>query len=178
MKKRNDLCNCYILPLLNLNKTSFGGVSNFINSWLSKDLEHVVVEVKEVLTSPETHEDYVTDFKTDRGNTLIVYKLQPHWKPTAIKFKEGAYSQFSKEAKDRIKHKSGLNYKKRTDDPKYTRTARELLALDKDPDLRELIEAEMAAIGVKLPKDAELISSPYEEDFYDLKLEKVYQGDS
>lgn len=169
-KRSDNLCNYYILPLLGLSKSSFGRASNFINSYISTDNKHIIVEVKELQGSFEQHPNYVLDLFS--GTTLIVFSIPAEHMPTIIKFREGKYSQFSLQAKELIKKKSGLNYKVPTGGGKV-RSARELLALDKDKDLKKLIEEELV---VKLSNDAELVSIPDENNFYELNLTPVNQG--
>lgn len=170
-KRSDNLCNFYVLPLLGLNKTSFGGGSNFINSYVSEDSKYVVVELKEPKGAFESHYCYQFDFQTNQA-TMIVFSIPSDFLPTVQQFREGKYSQFSVEAKELIKKKSGLNYKLSIGGGKV-RSARELLALDKDKDLKRLLEEELA---VKLHTDAELMDIPNEGNFYDLGLQLVQQG--
>jgi hypothetical protein len=169
-KRSDNLCNYYILPLIGLSKSSFGSMSNFINSYVSTDNKHIIVELKEARGSFEEHPHYVTDIFT--GTTLIIFNVPADIIPTIVKFREGRYSQFSPQAKELIKKKSGLNYKVPIGGGKV-RSARELLALDKDKDLKKLIEEELV---VKLGSDAELVSIPDENNFYELNLSPVNQG--
>lgn len=171
-KRSDNLCNFYVLPLLGLNKTSFGGSKNFINSYLSKDTQFAVVMLKEAIPSFEEHPQYAVDYKDDQGNTILVFSIPIEFKPTMVKFVEGKYSQFSDRAKQLIKQKSGLNYKAPVGGGKVS-TARELLALDKDPDLKKVWEQEL---GVKLAVDAELMDIPNDRNFYDLRVQQVQQG--
>ncbi len=170
-KRSDNLCNFYILPLLGLNKTSFGGSGNFVNSYLSKDTNYIVIVLKGATPSFEEHQYYVTDFLNITGQVVLVFNVPIEFKPTIVKFIEGKYSQFSPPAKQLIKQKSGLNYKAPIGGGKVS-TARELLALDRDPDLKKVWEQEL---GVKLAADAELMDIPDERNFYDFKVQQVQQ---
>lgn len=168
IKRSDNLCNFYILPLLNLNRRSFGKSSNFINSYISKDDKYVVVEVKEAKTDFEEHSLYVTDFVTD-FKVVVVFTVPQEFADTISKFKAGKYSQFSQQVKQTIIDKSGLLWKMKTPTGKFI-SARELLALDRAEELREILEEE---IQVKISEDAELVSIPDENNFYDLSLSTI-----
>lgn len=170
-KKSDTLSSIYILPLIELNKDSFGK-GNFIGSYLSMDLRHIVVEVKEAVNL-ENHREYVMDFTTEQDTVFIVFRLPSRFKVTAIKFSEGKYSEFSSEAKTLIKQKSGLRYKV-PGRPGRVLTDRELLVLDKDPDLKKIMEIELEAVG-QIPRDAELLDVPSSKNFIDLKIDEVCQ---
>lgn len=167
IKRSDNLCNFYILPLLGLNKLSFGS-GNFINSYVSKDDKYIVVEVKEPKTSFQDHDGYVTDFIAE-GKVTIIFSIPEGSEDTLSKFKAGKYSEFTEQVKQVIRTKSGLKWKVPSGNKK-TLTAREILALDKDSDLREKMEDEL---GVKIPKNAELMSVPHESNFYDLSLSTI-----
>lgn len=165
IKRSDNLCNFYILPLLGLNKLSFGGGSNFINSYISQDNKYMVVEIKDAKTPFDEHQNYVTDYSAG-DKTTIVFTIPPEFEETILRFRAGKYSQFSSQVKTIIKQKSGLKYKVPTINGKVT-SARELLALDKDKDLKEIWERE---IGCKLSDDAELVSIPTDNNYYELNL--------
>jgi hypothetical protein len=133
---------------------------------------HVLVELHNPYGDYELHGHYRTDYRADSGVITVVFSLPPQFRATAAKFKEGKYSQFSSEAKQLIKAKSGLNYKVPDGSGKLT-SSKILLALDKDPDLRADWEKKLA---VKLHPDAELMDIPSEREFKELALESVRQG--
>jgi hypothetical protein len=171
-ERSDNLCNFYILPLLGVNKSSFGGSGNFINSYLTTELTHVIVELRNPYGAYNTHKEYVTDYYSDQGILTVVFNLPVQFRATAAKFKEGRYSQFSSEAKQLIKSKSGLNYKI-PDGYGKLRSAKKLLALDKDKDLRKAMEEELA---VKISPTAELMDIPDDTEFKELELMRVQQG--
>lgn len=166
-----NLCSYFILPLIGLNRLSFGDSKNFINSYLTPELTHIIVELQKPIGSYQDHSEYVTDYTKD-GVVTIIFRLPSIYRATAAKFKEGKYSQFSSEAKQLIKKKSGLNYKVPNGAGKL-HSSKKLLALDKDVELKQHLEKELA---VKLGKDAELLSIPDDSEFKEIQLIKVQQG--
>lgn len=168
MEKRSyNLCSTYVLPMLGLNKFSFGTTTDaFINSYLSDDDRHVVVHTIRPVSSLVANNPAFR-FKFDNeGKNYSVFEIPSFYLGDVLKFKEGKYSQFSNPTKEQIRKKSGLNYKVPLAGGGM-RSARELLALDKDPELRKAMESELA---VKIHVDAELASIPGDDNYFDLKL--------
>lgn len=168
MEKRSvNLCSTYILPLLGLNRWSFGaGGKEFINSYISTDDKYIVVEC----TNPHTvvttrHPNFKFSMEKD-GNYFAIFEIPVFYNEDVQKFKEGKYSLFSDSAKNLIKKKSGLKYKVPRADGRYD-SALELLALDKAEELREYWERR---INVKIDRTAELASIPGDENYYQLSL--------
>jgi hypothetical protein len=170
----NNIANYYVLPLLKLNKTSFGGRDNFVNSYITQN-EEIVVEVKDKTLVPEENfidnSEYMGDFDYN-GSTIIVFNQPSEYRADILKFVQGKYSEMSNKAKESIILYSGLPYNLvRKDLPlkpngKYpVDTSRYILALSKNPALRKLVETE---IGQSLPPNAELITKPDMNNFYPL----------
>lgn len=163
-----NLCSKYVLPLLGLSRHSFDsfGASRFINSYVSQDDMYIVVECTHPFSAVITnHANYCFCLKKDK-NYLAVFEVPVYYREDVVKFRKGAYSKLSDAAKNLIKKKSGLTYRQPAKGGKYN-TAIELLALDKDPVLREYWEEK---IGERLPPDAELFSIPDETNFYELDI--------
>lgn len=156
-----------MLPLLGLNRFSFSNVeSNFINSYIAEDDIHLVVEMKcQVTTIISNQPTYKLKFEKN-GVHYAVFEIPVFYRPDVKKFREGKYSQFSESAKATIRKKSGLRYRVPLKGGGWT-SARELLALDKDKDLRKTLEKELV---VQIDDDAELASIPGPENFYALNL--------
>jgi hypothetical protein len=166
-----NICNVYVLPLLALNKHAFGPEGNFVNSYVSEDDNHVVVECLRPFTTVITnHPNYCFSMMRD-NNYLAVFQVPDFYKEDVKLFRKGQYSKFSEQAKERIRKKSGLTYRAAGNSGQY-RTALELLALDKDPVAKEYWERKLSNKGSKvtLPDDAELASIPDENCFYTLNL--------
>lgn len=163
-KRSINVCSIYILPLIGLNSTSFG-IGNFITSRISTDNEYLCVELKQLNNVVVQHPFYRFSFEKEDVK-CAVFKLPEELKEVIVLFREGKYSKFPDSIKNVIRKKSGLRYKVAQPDGSF-RSARELLALDKDKELRKAIEKELA---VKLSSDAELVSSPSDDDFFQLNL--------
>lgn len=182
---KHNLATYFMLPLLKLNHTNFGG-DNFINCYITLTRQVVVVvkDKEEVTWEYWKHQNYVTDFD-DQGTTTIIFELPSVFDKDYDNFVEGRYSKFDPITKDVIKKYSGLDYMRpagtvhgRTPDgelvydtkgkpvmvPQHT-SHRYLLALDKDPGLRAYIEAELET---KIKDDAELLDKPSENEYIKL----------
>lgn len=160
----DNLCNYFILPLLGLNKLSYGE-GNFINSYLSKENDLVVELDKDTDTSVlEEHIHYATDLYWE-DKLVVIYAIPDEFKSDCELFREGKYSRFSAKSKDLIKKNSGLTYMKQIDpkDPKKVISNPRLLALDRNKELRHRMEEEL---GVKISPEDELLSIPDENNFH------------
>jgi hypothetical protein len=171
-KKRSvNLCSTYVLPLLGLNQYSFGSPDKFVNSYLSEDDEHLVVEcVNPFSTIITNHTNFKLSFDRDNKH-FAVFNIPDYYKPDVKKFKEGKYSQYTESAKNIIRKKSGLTYKVPVAGGGY-KSALELLALDKDKELKKWWDEKLA---VKISDDAELMSIPGEDNFYVLNLSSTLE---
>lgn len=166
-KRSFNLCTTYILPLIGLNKFSFGNNNDsYINSYLSEDDSHVIVELQGYVSNLiANHANYRFAYPKE-GHNFVVFELPSSFKKDVQRFREGKYSEFSEDAKKLIRKKSGLKYKVPVVGGKVE-TDIALLALDKDQELREYLEKKL---GVKLAESAELASIPGEENFLELGL--------
>lgn len=174
MKRSLNLCSVYLLPLVGMNRFSFGKETNFINSSLSSDNKHLLVEVGKIEGfTPEANPLFLFDFSMPERNVeMVVYRFPERYLSDAELFRKGKYSYFSDEAKKMIRLKSGLRWKVPAAN-KTVISAFELLALDRDPDLKAHLENELQ---VQLPDDAELMSIPDETNFCSLQIKNVQQG--
>lgn len=165
-KRSVNLCSTYILPLIGLNPRSFGE-SNFINSYVNETDTHLIVELNVLTSIIKHHPDFNFEFSDD-GHNYAVFELPSKYKGTIRLFREGRYSEFPEEVKAIIRKKSGLRYRVIQSDGTM-KSARELLALDKDKELRKAMEKELE---VRIAADAELASIPGEDNFFNLNLTK------
>lgn len=167
--RKVNLCSTYILPLLGLNRQSFGEL-NFVNSYLNEDGSHVVVELKLITQFVRQHNRFRFDFKSGEHNYAVLEMLSEYLETVQL-FIQGKYSQFPIQAKNLIKTKSGL--RNGIPNPKggYT-SARDLLVLDKHPELRRALEEELSNPGspVKIDFNAELQDIPGDDNFFRLGL--------
>ncbi len=170
-KRSISLCSTYILPLLGMNRYSFGE-SNFINSYINEEGNHAIVELKIITQAIQRHNRFRFSFKNDERN-FAVFEIPTEFLETVQLFIQGKYSQFSQTAKTLIKKGSALKYHVAKPGGGYT-SARELLALDKHEELRRALEQELSIPGspVRIDRNAELQDIPDERDFYKLGLRK------
>lgn len=163
-KRSNNLCDVYILPLVNLNATNFG-VGNFINSYVDTSDQYVVAKIRQINSVIKANPSYRFEFVRDEF-VHAAFEIPISFKSVVKLFREGRYSQFSDEVKNIIRKRSGLMYKVPSANGKSI-TARELLVLDKDKALKKVMESELL---VKIDEDAELGSIPGDDNFLELKL--------
>jgi len=170
-KRSVNLCSTYVLPLLGLNRYSFGSPEKFINSYVSEDDLHIVVEcTHQYSTVIVNHPNFKLGM--EKGDVYIaVFDVPVYYREDVKKFREGKYSQLTESAKNMIRKKSGLPYKVPIPGGGY-RSAPELLALDKDKVLKKHLEE---SLGTKIDNDAELASIPGEDNFYNLNLSNKLQ---
>lgn len=99
----------FMLPMLQLNKSSFG-VGNFINSYLDKS-GYLLVDLKAMTpvgTSTIHHPQYITDFDIEAG-VRVVYVIPQEFIQDLDRFIDGKYSQFSPALKVSISKYSNLD---------------------------------------------------------------------
>lgn len=168
-KRSISLCSTYVLPLIGLNRYSFGE-TNFVNSYLSEDLSYVVVELKLITQNVQQHPRFRFDFK-EGSRSLAVFEMPEQYGETIRMFVDGKYSKFPEESKNIIRKRSGLRYNVPQPDGSRT-SARELLALDKSDVLRRALERELSNPGspVVIDHDAELMDIPGEREFFKLNV--------
>ena len=170
-KRSVNLCSTYVLPLLGLNKFSFGTPEKFINSYVNEDDTHIVVECTHPYSIIITNHANFKFSLQENESYLAVFEVPVFYREDVKRFREGKYSQLTDAAKNAIRKKSGLTYKVPVPGGGY-RSALELLALDKDKALRRHLEETLSnpTSPVKISEDAELASVPGKENFYDLNL--------
>lgn len=163
-----NLSTYYLLPLIYLNKFSFGQ-GNFIESYvnssgtlLTVDVAHLCMCHKDCLRSPFLQ----LKSETKEGCSHLLYLLPKKWATDFQHFKAGEFSQFSDAAKHMIKEYSGLLVNEYTSTG-YITDAR-IHALDKSPILREAWEEELDLLP--LSADLELMPVPSARTYRDIIL--------
>jgi hypothetical protein len=155
----------YLLPLISLNKFSFGPPENFINAYLSEDHSEIIVKVKDSdkVFPIVWSEAPVNDFTA----TEIFFEVPSQFAKDIKRFLRGEYSKFSSEAKAMIVKNSGLTYMKQRVTKEGTNVIdidARLRALDPtDSTLREFLEDQL---GMVIDPKLELISLPTEEEIW------------
>lgn len=100
---KQNLVTYFILPLLQLNKSSFGA-DNFINSYLDKEGYVVINTEKPVLVTNEVYNNklYITDYERENKSIAYVFTIPEEYKSDIDLFNEGKYSELSAKAKIEI----------------------------------------------------------------------------
>lgn len=102
-EQKQNLVTYFIMPMLQLNKSSFGA-DNFINSYLDKD-GYLIVNTKDEIQVNNTiynHENYITDYTKDDKSVMYVFSIPKDYIPDMELFIEGKYSIISAKAKIEI----------------------------------------------------------------------------
>lgn len=152
----------YMLPLIGLNKYSLGGGDNFVNAYITINGKIVVVILnKDLAEDYIKHQNYITDFDVDITEqihgTAIVYTLPEQFIQDFGLFLAGKYSEFSEEAKNTIRSKSGLPYRVPIANSSQVNIHKLLMVLDKSPVLRQWMEKQ---IDAEIDPLTELLEKP------------------
>ena len=149
-EERESIVGYYILPLLGINKKTFGVYFKDAKLLPSKDA--VVVELYKGCKEPFwENKFYQTDYTID-STTFAIFSLPEEFKEDINLFCEGKYSQMSQLAKSKIYKHSGLYYNKQIDN--LVVTDMKLLALSKSPILRNHIQD---TFKIRIGKNVELL---------------------
>lgn len=156
-----------------MNKFSFGD-DNFVDCYVSTDAQVLVVEVKDPGKVPGTPWA-VESFHRQEGN-FFYYDIPLFHRDAVLKFLQGKYSEMGDAAHGMIRAYSGLQWKKerrKEDGTLVTDTDARLLALTKEPILRERLEWLLSYVPdkgrrstVTIDPDSELISVPSDRDIW------------
>ena len=100
VKGSETLATYMMLPMLKLNKASFG-VGNFSNCYVDRK-GLIIVDLVDITKATESstvkHEHYLTDYNVD-DVTRIIYDVPKEYIDDIAKFEKGAYSQLSSDYK-------------------------------------------------------------------------------
>jgi hypothetical protein len=156
----------YILPLLKLNKFSFGE-NNFVGSYINRERSHLCVEIKDlapvILHGTVVNHTDLVDIRPMglRANYELWFAIPRGWGRDIDMFVQGKYSRLSEEAKSMIRTYSGFPY--RLPDPDgMIYSDYFLLAMEKHKMLREKWEARL---DERIPTHMELMNPPSDRDF-------------
>lgn len=164
LKRSNNLCSTYMLPLVGFNPSSFG-IGNFVTSYVNETNEYLVVKIKQINNLIKANQKYRFDFVKD-GYTFVVFEIPKQHQEAVRLFKEGKYSQFPEESKQAIRINSRLPYKVMQPNGQHS-SAPDLLVLEKHEKVKKLLEQEL---DEKIDPSAELASIPDDSNFYSLNL--------
>lgn len=162
--RKYNLCTWYLLPLVGLNRFSFGE-GLFINSYLDRKNLWIIVQIPDLnLVSAKLKVSAIRLWSNDRGG-FLAYSLPSmsaydvHW------YIKGMYSRFSNSLKSIIFERSGLPYRKLKSDG-GTETDIRLLALEGREVVRDFIERELQVI---MDPNQEVLGKPSPESFMDIE---------
>lgn len=156
-KKYNSVCY-FILPMLQLNKSSFG-VGNYVESYIDSN-GYVVVDLKRstamgnVPTNTYNHPQYVTDYDTE-DTTRVVYFIPNEFRNDVEKYINGKYSELSAELKVAISKYANL-------------PTNDLIIKSLNPQMKERQE-KADDLGVRVELIKELFSAPHDGNFIKIK---------
>lgn len=155
---KGNLSTWYLLPLIYLNKVSFGQ-GNFLESYVNSSGTVLTVEI---ISLDMCHKDcrkspyLLLAMDGINSPSQLWYKLPSVWRQDFRRFKEGKFSEFSPTAKHRIREYAGLPYQAYYNGTYITDSR--IHALDKSPILRKAWEDELGLLP--LPADMELMPIP------------------
>lgn len=163
----HNLCTWYILPWLGMNFNSFGGLDNFVNSYLVRGRMKIAVKVldEKLCSLLREHPNYRGSlYRGEENTSILVFNIPDRWKDDYELFLQGKYSRMSEAAKTLIRRGSGLKYEVKNEKG-IPISDSVLLALDKHPVLRKKW-LEILGSDTQLPE--ELIDAPKDRWFIDL----------
>lgn len=161
----SNLCTYYLLPLVRLNRFSFGK-DNFVQCYVSRDGSKLFVELKDIPEFIYKRKDYLGTSLTPTGVCAVI-ALPEDWYNDFVLFKAGKYSKFSPEFQVCVAAYCGLPVNKLNKDGILFTDAR-IVAMDNVPmeraKLRRILSRELE---VEIPEDQELISVPNDSEYMD-----------
>lgn len=162
-----NLCTYYLLPLIRLNKFSFGA-NNFIQCYVSRDGLLLYVEVRDIPEFVYSRPDYLGITILPSGSTALAFDLPAMWQYDVRAFMLGRYTELTDDAKECIYGYSGLVINQPIQGTNLLNTDSRILALDIDPTVRERLRSALSKeLDVQIPIGAELISVPSESNYID-----------
>jgi hypothetical protein len=106
VSSKDNYANYLILPLLKLNKFSYG-TENFINGFVTVNGK-IAIHLKAINEDCHKHPNYLTDFTYNEG-VLVLYSCPYEFEADLLQFMASKYSRMSDEAKQLIYEHSGLS---------------------------------------------------------------------
>jgi hypothetical protein len=151
----DNLVTYYVLPLIGVNKATFG--SCYGCSYLNSSGSTLYVRLLKNMQAPtyKTNKNYVSEFVYE-SHLFIIFSIPHNYLPDVILFLKGSYSFMSKEAKRIIYESSTLPFNKTIGS--FSMSHPILQALDKTKTLRQFLTTYLGI--VPLPDSVELIDPP------------------
>ena len=162
--KGDNLVTYYLLPLLGLNKKSFGDC--FHASYVDCTGDSVYVELRKNMVTPTylTNPNYVSRLVI-KERVFLIFLIPTNLTIDSAKFIRGQYSDMSRESKKIIYKTSTLPYNKTMGS--FAMTHPVLQALDKTKTLRSFLVNEL---DVVINSNNELIDPPSAEWFIETRI--------
>lgn len=166
--KGESLVTYYILPLVGVNKLTFG--RSYKASYISKDGKNVYVELSKNMHSPTYKANYNYVSEILHGTILfIMFEIPMDYVLDVELFLQGAYSKMQASTKKRIYQMSSLPYNASMGS--FTISSPILQALDRTKTLRAHL---ISSLGItSIPETNELIDSPDESWFIEYRFKNV-----
>ena len=166
--KGDTLVTYYILPILGLNRKSFG--RPFKTSLISRDGLKIYVHLRRRMLSPSYKSNPYFISEIYLGEELyVIFTIPSTAIEDAKKFVQGKYSHMSKQTKKLIYNGSTLPYKKNSGS--HTVSSFILQALDRSKWLRKHLEDSLQIDPI--PDSDELIDPPYDHWFIESRTIKI-----
>lgn len=161
--KEHSKVTYYLLPLLKLNKFSFGE-GNFIESYVNEEGTVICVEVHDGNLCPEvSRSKWLLEITSSDGRWQFWLRLEGTWNLDFRLFRNGLYSRFSERAKAMIRTHSGMPYRQMAEDS-FLYTDYRLLALERSDVLRKKWEQELQ-LDEHLRESMDLMEPPGPSNF-------------
>jgi len=158
----DTVLNYYLLPLVGVKKASFG--EDFIKTLMSKNGKLCYVELSKFTGKFNSHQNFKSSIKLS-NRYFVIFKVPDEFITDTVLLIHGKYSKLSINAKDLIKHYSGLYFNKKT--AKGYLTSKAIFALDSHPVLITYYEQ---YLGLTKEQVDELIIKPKLELMDKLKI--------
>lgn len=176
--KEHNKVTYYLLPLLMLNKSSFGE-DNFIESYVNGEGSMLCADMVDSRLCPDAlhhtsfHEGWKMQGEGLNGDPVGVfhrlwYNLDDGWGLDFDLWKRGLYGRLTDNAKSMIRTYSGMRYRQPLDDGTNLFTDYRLLVLDRDPALRKKWEYELQ-LEEPIRNTSDLIDPPDSRCFREFK---------
>jgi len=161
----DTLVTYYVLPLVGLNRKSFGNC--FKASYVNQEGLKIYVELKKNMVAPSyrTNPHYISEMVID-GTLFVIFTVPSVFIVDVELFIRGQYSEMRKQAKQVIYHTSTLPYNKTMGS--FTMSHPVLQALDKTKTLRGFLINELGV--TTLAESDELIDGPHESWFIENRI--------
>jgi len=164
-----NLATYYLLPLLKLNKLSFGAPQNFVNCYVSSKGDCLLIKLRVMMPFLYRNEDFIADYIDEDKLTCIVLRIPEKYTEDVAWFMTGKYSKFSVDARELIRSYSGLIYRQQHPETGRSTTDARLMAIEESEEQRSLLRNKLEdELGCSLPLDAELMSKPSDNNYIQL----------